>query len=302
VTSAGALLPLAFWFIRNSLLTASATNRPISFHPIEVDRLKAGLEAAVSFWVPIRLNIQPQLILAALLLFLILLGGTALLRTHIKDKSIQPYSLAASVFSVVFIVVYAGFLLFSISFIDAYTPLDARILLPFNIFAMIALFIIVSVIFAGSSNKILWYCGLIIVLGLACWNGSVTYALGNRLHQYGTGFTHRYWESSDSINFIKNTSTSQILYSNAPDLAEFRTDKHLLFLPRHTDPLSGKPNPTFQSDMAHVQRLVKGGQALVVYLDPMAWRWYLPNKDEMESRYHFPVSQRLSDGIVFGRQ
>ena len=40
--------------------------------------------------------------------------------------------------------------------------------------------------------------------------------------------------------------------------------------------------------------------ALVVYLDKITWRWYLPSKDELENVYKLPVLVRLEDGVIYG--
>ena len=41
-------------------------------------------------------------------------------------------------------------------------------------------------------------------------------------------------------------------------------------------------------------------RAVVVYLDKITWRWYLPTKDELENVYQLPVLIRLNDGVIYG--
>lgn len=302
VTSLGALLPLVCWFIRNRVLTDSATNRPISFHPIEIDRFRAGLESIVGFWVPVRIDLYSQVMLFTFLLIIMLFGAESSLRAYFRDKSIDNLGPAATIVSMIFIITYSVFLLFSISFIDAYTPLDARIMLPLNIFCIIALLTISKRTISASNKNVVWSVTIAILLILACWNGKDTYARGNMLHNHGAGFTHRYWGSSDSLHYAKNASESYLLYSNAPDLVKFQTGRKLNFLPIHTNPLSGKVNPSFLEELSHMYTSVEEGRALIIYFNPMAWRWYLPSSDELENKYHFPVFQILQDGIVFGKQ
>ena len=41
-------------------------------------------------------------------------------------------------------------------------------------------------------------------------------------------------------------------------------------------------------------------RAVVVYLDKINWRWYLPSKDELANVYQLPVLVRLDDGVIYG--
>jgi len=42
--------------------------------------------------------------------------------------------------------------------------------------------------------------------------------------------------------------------------------------------------------------------ALIIYFDRVTWRWYLPNRNELEEIYKLPVVTRFADGVVYGAQ
>ena len=75
----------------------------------------------------------------------------------------------------------------------------------------------------------------------------------------------------------------------------------MIFIPRHTDPLSGKANQNFSDELGNMHKQVEDGRAQVLFLDPLAWRWYIPKREDLEKKYKFPVSRVLRDGVVFGR-
>ena len=41
-------------------------------------------------------------------------------------------------------------------------------------------------------------------------------------------------------------------------------------------------------------------RAVLVYLDKITWRWYLPTKDELNNVYKLPVLIQLDDGTIYG--
>ena len=71
-------------------------------------------------------------------------------------------------------------------------------------------------------------------------------------------------------------------------------------MPAKVDPVSGKNNPEFEREINSVRNELMQNQAVVVYLDKITWRWYLPSKDELENVYRLPVLVRFDDGVVYG--
>jgi len=61
-----------------------------------------------------------------------------------------------------------------------------------------------------------------------------------------------------------------------------------------------RTHPDFERDITAVRNELMQNRAVVVYLDKITWRWYLPSKDELENVYRLPVLVRFDDGVVYG--
>ena len=54
--------------------------------------------------------------------------------------------------------------------------------------------------------------------------------------------------------------------------------------------------------MSSVQSSVIQDGALVIYLDQIKGRGYLPSVQELEETYQLPVLLKLQDGVVYGTE
>ena len=52
--------------------------------------------------------------------------------------------------------------------------------------------------------------------------------------------------------------------------------------------------------MSQMIRECEKGEALIVYLDRITWRWYLPSEEEIESLFNIPLAVAMSDGVIYG--
>jgi hypothetical protein len=95
-------------------------------------------------------------------------------------------------------------------------------------------------------------------------------------------------------------SEARTTYSNGIDAIYFLTRKEALRIPPKIDRISGKNNPEFERDLNAMRNDLTQNRAVVLYLDKITWRWYLPSKDELENVYKLPILARLKDGVIYG--
>jgi hypothetical protein len=119
-------------------------------------------------------------------------------------------------------------------------------------------------------------------------------------HDNGSGYTSREWFGSESIEYARTLSEAKTTYSNGVDAIYLLTSKHAVRIPAKVDPTRGKSNVEFDQDISAMRNELMQNRALVVYLDKITWRWYLPSKDELENVYKLPVLDRLEDGVIYG--
>jgi hypothetical protein len=284
--------------LRNSFLTGSATNRTLAYHPITPEHARALIQAVFQFWVgsTLPLPLGAQLLLAALAGAVILAGLVVLFRdvsTGAAVAGVDSRALtAASAAS------YVVFLVLAITFVDAHTPLDARTLVPFNQLAL-AFFVATSWRLGQGAGRWTTYAlalSTLLLLGASTWNLAST---ASRLHSEGAEFASRSWRQSETLACVQVLPEEMSLYSNGFDAIEFLLDRPTSSIPRRTDPVSMRPNPSYRAEIEVLKKHLNRPGAAFVYLNAFDYRWYFPEKAALETELQLPPGAQFSDGTIY---
>jgi|SRR6266850_4898217 len=108
------------------------------------------------------------------------------------------------------------------------------------------------------------------------------------------------WTGSESIACLRTLSPERTTYSNGIDAIYFLTKRETQRIPARFDPTGAKTNVDFEREINAMRNDVTQNRAVVVYLDKITWRWYLPSRDQLENVYKLPVLVRFEDGVVYG--
>ncbi len=132
--------PLALWMLRNSQVAGTATNREFIFHPIEWSQIAQAL-TTISLWLQVRMDsplLVKILVIAAFSLIILYLLYFKLKQGEPGAPQLKWFALPGIILALlIFIPIYFIFLSFSLSFFDANTPLDGRILSPIFVSVLI---------------------------------------------------------------------------------------------------------------------------------------------------------------------
>ena len=292
--------PLAIWLLRNVVEADSATNRSWAIHPIGVSTLNNIASSLLVFFVPF----TDHAYLKTLLLFmcggLVLAGIVPALRDRVRREQSEKMNAAAQVFAASFVVTYLLFLVAYNSLINPAVELGSRVLSPVYVFGIILVISVMHKLSRFESRPMLWRGFLLVSFAVASVNVVHAAFFAVERHHNGRGYMSREWIGSESIQYLKSWSDSRAIYSNGIDVTDFLAKKEALRIPAKVDPTNGKKNFEFERDMNILRNELIQNRAVVVYLDKITWRWYLPTKDELESVYKLPVLVRLSDGVIYG--
>ena len=285
------LLPLIVWVIRNRLIAGSSTGRSFAFHFF-------GLVKARTFVDSLMLLITPHGLPDLVKLLLLTLGAVAVVYSlwmggH--DRYVRFFSAVMVGTYVIFIVVYNSL---------AYPLVDfgPRVALPVYVFGMILFFSLVEWATAVGKRRVLFWC--VVFSSFVLFSANVrpaAYWMSYR-HREGEGFTSRVWRDSETVKFLKAIPSQIPISSNAADACYFFTNREVSRLPAKYDPTSAHVNMDFERQLTALRDDLNNNHALVIYFDKITWRWYLPNRNELEETYKLPVVTRLADGVVYGAQ
>jgi hypothetical protein len=297
--------PGALWLIRNYLAAGTAANREFIIHPISKTQLVIGL-TTISGWfgIPESATTLVKLIpvsaaaLGILGVFLLMprLYPSQDARINTSESTRVPSIIKlALLFSMIYII----FLFFSISFFDANTPLDTRILSP----------VYVSGLLLGLYG-VVWYLSLvpnyrpiyISIFALALWLSTHYTFESSRLisesYHTGIGLNSQAWLQSETMTALEKYPAEMIIYSNAPDAIYLHTGRPAFTLPRKFESAAQRINYTYDLDLAIVQAKLDSNQALIVYFSILN-RPNLPTEEEIRTDLSLDVLASLSDGKIF---
>ncbi|WP_420208601.1 hypothetical protein [Candidatus Electronema sp. JC] len=295
-----ASLPLAFWLIRNILIAQSATNREFAFHPIGFGHVNSLISTMYNFVLPISISPWTKAIHIAVVVAFFFLGVSIIYRKEYNRQNATSMGIALPVLCVIYSVIYIFFIFISISFFDAHTPLDSRILLP----AILALTIAGITLAWSMSEEInrrwIWHCFVFLLLFSVSINESLAVTMAVGIHKNGNGYTSKYWNNSDIIYYLSDIHDGKTIYSNGPDAILFLTGKEAVMIPAKVSAVTRRVNEDYKEEMNQMIKKCSDGKALIVYFNALTWRWYLPSIEEVDATDNLPVLRKYQDGIIYG--
>jgi hypothetical protein len=294
-------LPLIFWLIRNILLAQSATNRQLVFDPVGLSHAKKMFYALGNFILPIPIsNLMKALFVAGTIILLFRVVPIIYRKTTCKQHAASTEVLLP-VLCIMYAVIYVVFLFISISFFDAHTPLDSRILLPASLPVIVACIVLAWLMSQQLNRRWIWSTFVLFVFFIVSINMTPAIATAVKIHENGQGYNSRYWNNSDIIAaLVENPSEVPIIYSNGPDVIRFWTGKEAMMIPAKKFAGVDRVNSDYQKQLTQMLQECKQGKALIVYLNAITWRWYLPSIEEIETTEILPVLKKGQGGVIYG--
>lgn len=174
----------------------------------------------------------------------------------------------------IFLLLYAGVLLFSIVMFAEHVPLDERLLVPAYV---VAVALVACTLGRGRTERHLGGGIMLFVLGgltaATAAAGSVLMANGATDHR---GFTSPSWAHANDIGQISGLPTSTRIYSNFPEAVYLTAGRPAWLLPK-LKLSDGRPNPRYAAQLAQVADDVRDGRGAVVFFT-MGGRSHLPDQ------------------------
>lgn len=284
-----ASMPLIVWFLRNALLTDSATNRTIAYHAVQWQHIQDAISTFGLWFLP---GIKTTV--AASIGYLLVL----VVAMSLKRPFRQPPS-AIFLWCCLFVFVYFGFLLFSISFIDAHTPLNYRILFPLYAVSVI----IVWTGFAKLLPKV-QDIPFVRVLPLGAFmiyfilNVMAGWYVVRSFYQNGQGYTGVVWQESELMDSLSLLEENTTIYTNVPDAFYFTGDTIGIGVPIKLFATSKTQNEAYSVELEAMLKKVEEGSGVIVYFDRIS-RWYLPTEAELTQMAPLTAAFANQEGTIY---
>lgn len=287
---AGAIPPIAAWFIRNSLVADSATNRVVQFNPIQVANVRTGLWNIADFLTPVQglqewlfrsgvLNVLLVAVGLILLTWLALNAWRLLLQSSNQQITKSPNSLTFT--TALYIFGYLGAVLFSMSFFDASTKFQHRILSPLYVSWMVLLVAVLQSINIKDTNgkkeksvfiRLIRQIRVPFVLTiaaaiLALSTFNFQHSLTELREMDGLGYASWRWRQMTVLAIIKDLLPDVAVYTNSPPAVYLVTGRASRVIPTPVNPVSRQPRSGYDESLAEMRAELLAGRAVLALFD-----------------------------------
>lgn len=283
----GALPPLAVWFIRNKLVAGNATNRTFQFHPILLENIRVGLWNFYQFLLPLDYKghlfkgfATNILVITGLLLLCFLGFRTYRVFAHPKTER----SMGLSFTTGLYVFAYLGAILFSMSFFDASTKFQPRILAPLYISWMILCVALLNWLGHIPISKIVdaqigkFKAGALIntlfrftlLLIAFCIMLLLSFDYGSTVdyfHQVGQGYASWKWRDSLVMADLKKLPADVAIYTNTPPAVYLVVGRASRVIPTAMDPVDNRPRGDYQQNLEQMRADLLAGRAVLALFD-----------------------------------
>gem|GEM_PF-4844629 len=299
VFSIGLFPLLILWLVYAHDPTKGSVNREFIFHLIPFRKIMGFIKSLLSWGIPFKndlvITITALILVAFLLVFLLKLSNWKQFFKHVLNKY-REYLLI--LFSL--IICYTLFLFFSISFLDAHTPLDSRIVAPLYPLTLLLFIPYFKNLYDETSFKkhLKLFFGVILILMLT--NSIKTWHLN---YTIGEGFTSKIFKESNTLQAFTIYNGKKI-YTNAIDLMLLYhpelADK-LYTVPNWIDPGTNQKLNNVEEQITLLKNDIETNNAIVVYFTNVTWRYYLMDKEEILHRLSGLNVTTYDDGFIINK-
>jgi hypothetical protein len=287
------LLPLGAWLLK-ALITAPSSrpaDRALAFHPVGVAQVREGLDTVAGWliapeWLPLGFRLVALVVLAALVVWAFV---------HPRDGTVHGGSFPELLRLLgTFVPIYLAFVLVTISFGSADTPLDDRILVPIC-FAGIVVGV-AGLVRASPTGRVV-LAGILLLVVAA--NATQSWRYAREAHANGIGYASRRYVTSRLVDYVRHLSHQTVVVSNAARVLYIHTGRHVRSLPAKYNPSSLAVNDGFASELAKLTAESVKTPILVVYFDKRRHD-YIPTPDELRTHVVLtPVKTIRHEGTVY---
>lgn len=296
-----ASVPNVLWMVRNLLIAETMTNRNTAVHPLTINHVKTMINTLHDFVLPLPISDLTQAVNVAVALTLLVFACGVLSRHKDLQNDVIAVSYSYPIILIIYCLFYVGALVISISFFDAHTVLDQRVLLPVSLALAVAVIIVAWSLSEILVSRYIWY-GFVLFLFLSIsLNAPHALSTSISIHKNGLIYTATQWKESAVLSYIgESVPKGMKLYSNNPDVILLYQNRYALMLPGFANPTTRQQNKNFSNQMGRVIKEINEGTALIVCFNRVARsRWYLPKNKELES-WNVPSLIKLKDGTIYG--
>jgi hypothetical protein len=264
---AAAIAPFVAWGLRSVLLTGSATNRALSWHPPDWLQLKRVFGVVWEWMFPGQFTYPALYAMAGVALVAVIAAILACrrkgTRSALRRFAAAPWESPQRIVTQ-HVVWYSGMLVLTLFAVDATTPIDQRILSP----------VYVSII-------------ILAVLSLASWDGwarvgwarlAVPALVGAIIISYGArsafvlralqagqrGFTNPGWVSMGTLDAIRDLPSDILIYTNNLEALEFFYGRGGTIIPFSVDAVTRLPVAPYESWLGQMRERLRAGAAVLI--------------------------------------
>ena len=291
------VLPIAVWTLRNYLLVGSFTNRTLNFHIIDRQMLVTGWYTLLE-WIAPGAKLQSEKWLGVVMVFILLmLGAFFMLRTFRKSPA-SDRSVLKEILSLLFVGFgYVVSVLTSLTFFDASTPLDNRILSPLFI-------LFVLVLFAGiwrsdifHDHRLIRWLAVGMVILWAIFGMNFSKGILGKMRQEGSLFDSPHWQNSQLVDLLRQVPSDTIVYSNESLYLTYVLSRPVRQLPERNDPVKGVSRPDYLAQVAAMQDAFNDHHSLLVISHYRYSEEYYATLDEASS--DLQICLEIEEGIFY---
>jgi hypothetical protein len=288
------------WLVGDMLQGGKGTGREIAFlgNPT-AETFVQGFNSLSAFLAPTMVAGPVRAFLLAFVAIALVVVTVSYARRNRRQGETPPLATLPYV-AVLFILCYVSFLVFSV-FVEANLPFQARYLVP--IFVASVLVITVGMKGRAAPKSLARYARAAGVLAMALIAANAARAAKQTwtLFHEGNFYAGPSWYTSPILQYVKTLDPRLAIYTNAPDAVTFLTGRASFWVPKKFDRRTGMDDPgqPFETQMAELGARLREGSAVVVHLDQVDFRFYLPGERELVGALDLEPLFRAEDGTVY---
>jgi hypothetical protein len=292
------ITPLLLVLTRNLAVSGSATNRVLAVHLVSRTHIKQLVATLYDYFLPIPISNWTKAITLCLAALGAILAAGVLRRNLDRDWR-NSISLYLFISSLLFLIYYLFSLFVSISLFDAHTPLDFRLLCPVYILSIIGSFTGTWAVAQTLGRRVIWLHLFFFAAISFAVKAPAAASWAVAIRQNGQGFTSQAWRESQILAYIRSLPEGTTIYSNGSDVIRFLTAREAIPIPQHTSANTRLPSSGYAQSISAMCRDMVDNGSMLIYLDRITWRWYLPTQETLQSACALSVLSRVEDGTVY---